>query len=223
MKHDHLLLPIFVMVVVWLTLGWRGAAPAPALTEWPQILAELRHECDPANPEADYTWTQNTMPTERKREAILQRCRRLGARLLPEVRSALAAEKSDEVRGMLTVIAAALGDADSRLPAAKEMTWSYYPALKISAALTLRRLKDRELIPWFRMALKDDHFVVNGGCGLLREKFFPVRSLAETALRDFGIEPMDEETLFRRLTELKKSGLSKQIQQEHQLRLLYGR
>jgi hypothetical protein len=220
MKHEHLLLPIFVVAVVWLTLGWQGTAPAPASTECRQILAELRHECDPANPGADYSWTQNTMPTERKREAILQRCRLLGPSLLPEVRAALAAEKSDEVRGMLTVIAAALGDADCRLPAAKEMTWSYYPALKISAAKTLRRLKDRELIPWFRMAMKDDHFVVNGGCGLLREKFFPVRSLAETALRDFGVEPIDEETLIRKMQQQKMSDFIKRIQSEHQQRLL---
>lgn len=223
MKHEHLLLPIFVVAVMWLTLGWRGTAPAPALTEWPQILADLRHECDPANPEADYTWTQSTMPTERKREAILQRCRRLGARLLPEVRAALAAEQSDEMRGMLTVIAAALGDADSRLAAAKAMTWSYDPALKISAAQTLRRLKDRELIPWFRMALKDDHFVVNGGCGLQREKFFPVRSLAETALRELGVEPIDEDTLFRRSAQLKMKEYHQRIQRvltEHEQRLL---
>jgi hypothetical protein len=190
------------------------------LTEWQQILAELRHECDPANPEADYSWTQSTMPTERKREAILQHCRRLGASLLPEVRAALADEKSDEERGMLTVIAAALGDADSRVPAAKAMTWSYYPALRISAAQTLRGLKDRELIPWFRMALKDDHFVVNGGCGLLREKFFPVRSLAETALRDLGVEPIDEETLLRRMRELKMSEFIKRIGREFPPRVL---
>jgi hypothetical protein len=220
MKHEHLLLPIFVVAVVWLTLGWRGTAPAPALTEWPQILAELRHECDPANPEADYSWTQRTMPTERKREAILQSCRRLGASLLPQVRAAMAMDKDDEVRGMLIVIAAALGDADSRIPAAKAMTWSYYPALRISAAQTLRRLRDRELVPWFRMALKDDHFVVNGGCGLLREKFFPVRSLAETALRDFGVEPIDEETLIRRTAQQKMSDFIKQIQTERQQRLL---
>jgi hypothetical protein len=190
------------------------------LTEWQQILAELRHECDPTNPEADYSWTQSTMPTERKREAILQRCRRLGDSLLPELRAALAAEQSDEVRGMLTVIAAALGDADSRIPAAKAMTRSYYPALKISAAQTLRRLKDRELIPWFRMALKDDHFMVNGGCGRVREKFFPVRSLAETALRDLGAEPMDEETLIRKMQRQKMSDFIKRIQTEHQQRLL---
>ncbi len=220
MKHEHLLLPTFVVSVVWLTLGWRGTAPAPALTEWPQILAELRHECDPANPEADYTWTQSTMPTERKREAILQRCRRLGVGLLPEVRATLAAERSDEVRGMLTVIAASLGDADSRLPAAKAMTWSYYPALKICAAQTLCRLKDRELIPWFRMALKDDHFVVNGGCGLLREKFFPVRNFAEMALRDFGVEPIDEETFFRRIRELKLSEALGHIQRAYSPKLL---
>ncbi len=201
MKHEHLLLPVFVMAVVWITLGWRGKAPVTASGEWRQILAELRHECDPANPEADYSWAQVTLPTERKREAILLRCRLLGAELLPEVRASMATETSDEMQGMLTVIAAELGDADASIPAAKYMTWSGYPALKISAANTLRGLKDRELIPWFRLALKDDHFVVNGGCGIEREKFYPVRSLAESALRGFGIEPIDEETLIRRGSE----------------------
>lgn len=186
------------MAVVWLTLGWRGKTPAPPPWEWWHIVAELRHECDPANPEADYSWTQTTLPTERKREAIVQRCRHLGAGLLPELRASLSAETSDEMRGMLTVIAAALGDADARLPAAKAMTWSGFPAVKICAAKTLRRLKDRDLIPWFRLALKDDHFVVNGGCGLLRERFYPLRSLAEAALRDLGAEPLDEEILFRK-------------------------
>lgn len=203
MKHEHLLLPVFIVAVAWLSLDWRRAVPAvvPTSAEWRQVLAEVRHECNPANPEADYSWAQVTLPTERKREAIVQRCLRLGAGLLPEVRAAMAAEKSDEVRGMLTVIAAALGDADARLSAAKEMTWSGYPALKISAAQTLRRLKDRELIPWFRLALRDDHFVVNGGCGIEREKFYPVRSLAESALRGLGADLQDEETLFKKRSE----------------------
>lgn len=68
--------------------------------------------------------------------------------------------------------------------------------------------------------MKDDHFVVNGGCGLLREKFFPVRSLAETALRDFGVEPIDEETLIRKMQQQKMSDFIKRIQSEHQQRLL---
>jgi hypothetical protein len=70
------------------------------------------------------------------------------------------------------------------------------------------------------MALKDDHFVVNGGCGLLREKFFPVRSLAETALRDFGVEPIHEETLIRRTTQQKMTDFIKRIETERQQRLL---
>jgi hypothetical protein len=70
------------------------------------------------------------------------------------------------------------------------------------------------------MALKDDHFVVNGGCGLLREKFFPVRSLAETALRDLGVEPIDEETLLRRMREVKMSVFIKRIGREFPPRVL---
>ena len=140
------------------------------------------------------------MPTERKREAIIQRCRGLGVKLLPMVRGALECEQDDEARGMLTVIAAALGDATACVPAAKEMVWSEFPALKISAARTLRRLHDPRMVPWFRIALKDGHFLVNGGCGGYRELFFPVRTLAQVALREMNVEPLDEVEIRRRMT-----------------------
>ena len=53
-----LLIAVFVVAVVWLTLGWRGKTPAPVSWEWWHIVAELRHECsDPSNPEADYSWS----------------------------------------------------------------------------------------------------------------------------------------------------------------------
>lgn len=60
-------------------------------------------------------------------------------------------------------------------------------------------------------ASRDSPRALNSGCGLLREKFFPVRSLAETALRDLGAEPMDEETLFRRMREKRLSEALKSL------------
>jgi hypothetical protein len=190
MNKDPVITAVLVVAVVSIALGWRNQPPMETHAEWTEILYDLRHECDPANPEADYSWNQRSMPTERKREVIIQRCCQLGVKLLPKVWGALEFEQDDEVRGMLTVIAAALGDSTACVPAAKQMVWSEFPALKISAARTLRRLHDPRMIPWFRIALKDSHFIVNGGCGRYRELFFPVRTLAQIALREMGIEPL---------------------------------
>jgi hypothetical protein len=211
MNKDPVITAVLVVAVVSIALGWRNQPPMMLHAAWTEILHDLRHECDPANPEADYSWNQRSMPTERKREAIIQRCRGLGAKLLPKVRGALEFEQDDEVRGMLTVIAAALGDSTAFVPAAKEMVWSDFPALKISAARTLRRLHDPRMVPWFRIALKDSHFIVNGGCGTYRELFFPVRTLAQIALREMGVEPLDEEEIYLRT---KIETLTKEIAQE---------
>lgn len=180
MCPDRLTLALLFVLVPCLVLNWREEPPSG----FAGILARLRHECDPMNPDADYTWAQSTRPTERKREAIIAECRGTGRRLLPEVRRALAQERDDELRGMLRIIAAALGDEEALELAYHEMVWSEHPAVRISAARTLRRLKDRRSIEWFLMALRDDHFVVNGACGTLREKFYPVRSLAQIALQE---------------------------------------
>lgn len=180
MSSDRLMVALLLVLVPCLVLKWSDEPPSA----FAGILARLRHECDPNNPDADYTWTQSTMPTERNREAIIAECRSSGRKLLPEVRRALARERDDELRGMLTLIAAALGDEAALRQAYHELVWSEHPAVRISAARTLRRLKDRRSIEWFLMALRDDHFVVNGACGTLREKFYPVRSIAQIALQE---------------------------------------
>ena len=72
---------------------------------------------------------------------------------------------------MLVVIAAALGDGDSIKHAGRLLAWSDFPALRICAAKTLRRLQDARGFEWFLDALDDDHFVLNGACGSLRERF----------------------------------------------------
>ncbi|WP_395752298.1 HEAT repeat domain-containing protein [Prosthecobacter sp.] len=179
-NRNHLIAALLFIFVPCLVLKWNWS-PSPAFAS---ILAKVRHECDPDNPDADYYLRQGSMPTERNREAIIEECRRKGGELLPEVQRQIAQEKDYEVRGMLTVIAAALGDNEAVEKAAREMAWSDYPAVRISAAKTLRRLKDRRTIEWFVTAMQDDHFVVNGACGTLREQFYPVRSIAQVALRD---------------------------------------
>lgn len=191
MSHDRLILGLMFLTVTGLVLNWQEVRPS----DFDDIMARLRHECDPANPDADYYWSQRSMPTERKRDAIIADCRKLGPVLVPKVRHQLALETDEEIRGMLTVIAAALGDMDSVMPAAEQMVWSYYPAVRISAAKTLRRLHDWRTLKFFRFALKDDHFVVNGGCGTYREQFYPVRNLAQIAMREMNVEPVDEDEI----------------------------
>jgi hypothetical protein len=182
MSNDRLLIATLLVLVPCLVLNWRNQV-RPVFGD---ILARLQHECDPANPEADYSWSQRSMPTERKREAIIDDCRKIGAVLLPQVHQQIAHERDDEVRGMLIVIAAALGDGDSVEKAGREMSLSDFPAVRISAARTLRRLQDARAFEWFLDALDDDHFVVNGGCGNLREHFYPVRGIAHAALREMA-------------------------------------
>jgi HEAT repeat protein len=196
MSHDRLMVALLFVFVPCLVLEWSDG-PSPAFAA---ILARLRHECDPANPEADYYWTQSSMPTERKREAIIEDCRRIGARLLPEVRREMAREMDYEVRGMLIVIAAALGDDAAIEQASRQMAWSEYPAVRISAARTLRRLRDRRTIDWFLTVLQDDHFVVNGACGTLREKFYPVRNIAQMALQEVMAERYPDDDEMRRMS-----------------------
>ena len=64
------------------------------------------------------------------------------------------------------------------------MTWTDVPAVRTSAARTLRRLQGRRAFEWFLAALNDDHFGINGGCCTVREKFYPVRSIVHLVLRE---------------------------------------
>lgn len=236
MSHDRFIIALLFVLVPSLVLNWSERS-CPAFAG---ILTRLRHECDPANPDADYSWSQRSMPTERKREAIIQDCRSIGAALLPDVRRQMTQELDDELRGMLIVIAVALGDADSVKKAGQEMAWSDFPAVRISAARTLRRLQDPRTIEWFLDAMDDDHFVVNGGGGTLREKFYPVRCIARLALREVAsrhpddlvaqrwggllneMEPFETfEDLSRRLVEAKKREL--EAMAEAELRLKRGK
>lgn len=191
MSKDHFIAAAFLLVVTSITLQWREPSPP---SDWRQILADLRHECDPANPDADYSTVQSVMPTERKRAAILERCLEVGPDLLPWIKAAREAETDDELRGMLTVIAASLGDVPSRLPTAKAMIGEFFPALKISAAHVLRPIQDPALVPWFRTAMEDWHLITSSGCGIQGEVYFPVRTIAALALneRNLPAETHDE-------------------------------
>ena len=180
MNPDRLLVALLFVLVPCVVLEW-NEGPSSAFAG---ILARLRHECDPANPDADYSWFQRSMPTERKREAILSDSREIGVKLLPELRRELARERDSEMRGMLWVMAADLGDEAAMVQTTQELEWSWFPAVRMSAVRTLRRLRDRRSIECLLRALQDEHFVVNGGCGTLREKFYPVRIFARLALQE---------------------------------------
>lgn len=196
MSKDHLLTAAVLVLITSFTLHWRKS---PIRQDaWQPILEAVRHECDPANFDADYSFAQKTLPTERKRAALLQRSLDLGPGLLPRIKDDLQREPDEEVRGMLTVFAAALGDKDSIEPAARIMTGPDFPALKITAAKALLPIRDPRLIEWFRLAMDDWHFVVNGDCGLQRERFYPVRAIAARALTERHLTAETDAQLRRR-------------------------
>lgn len=197
MSKHHLITATLLVLVTSLALRWRETPVRQ--WDWQPILEAVRHECDPENPGADYSFTQSAMPTERKRAALLQRCLDLGPGLLPWVKDSLRREPDEEVRGMLTVFAAALGDADSIKPAARAMNGHDFPALKITAAKALLPIRDPRLIAWFRLAMNDWHFVVNGDCGLQREQFYPVRAIAAKALMMRNLPPESYDQMLARI------------------------
>jgi hypothetical protein len=209
MNRDAFITAVLTMVVAMGVLAWRET-PQSGAGVWEQVLADLRFECDPASPGTDYTWAQSSLPTERRREQIIERCRNEGADLLRKVKARIALGEEDaEMHAMLIVIAAALGDAESCMLAARAMVYSDYPAVRISAAKTLRRLRDPRTVTWFRSALYDDHFVVNGACGTLREQFFPVRALAHLAL----LEMVGEAETVEQIVERKKGEVQKVVEE----------
>ena len=233
MSADRVLVVLLFVLVPCLVLNWGGVGE-PAFEE---ILARLRHECDPENPEADYYWSQRSMPTERKRQAIIDDCRKIGSALLTHIHRQIEHEADEEVRGMLIVIAASLGHTPSLEQAGREMTMSDFPAVRISAARTLRQLHDPASIDWLLLALNDGHFVINGGCGTLREKFYPVRGIARLALLETaakhpenralqhwkslleGMSPEDSyDDLWRRWREAKMRELEEMARAEYFLR-----
>jgi hypothetical protein len=117
---------------------------------------------------------------------ILERLHELREAAAPEVARRLEQPRNDEFVEMLIVLAAGLGDCSMITPAAKLMAYSEYPAVRLSAARELRMLRDPQTLEWFEYAaLHDDRCVRNDGCGRTVELFYPVRTEAELALRDF--------------------------------------
>lgn len=188
MRRAFLIAIFLIALVTAITLRRPTPPPSTAPASHPafaSILKSLEHECDPANPEGDYGWTQKSPPTEQRREKLIEQCVNIGPALLPDVQAAMKSTTNPELRGMMIVLSAALGDGNAVESAAKEMLWADSPAVRLCAAQTLRRLRDPRTTGWLENALLDDHFVQNGGdCGGQLELFFPVRVTAELALRE---------------------------------------
>ena len=150
------------------------------------VFLRLQRECDPGNPNADYAWATSAPPTERQRLALLEQCRKAGLAWLPSLSVWQKKAGDSELGQMLQVAALAMGDRDQWLPVCHLMVWSDHPAVRLSAARELRRLRDPRVAEWFESALDDARFVLNSDCGTGPERFYPVRVVAELALRDLG-------------------------------------
>ena len=182
MKHRLILAACVLAMAVALVLTHeQPRVPHPAFAG---LLERLAKECDPDNPGADYAWSQSAMPTELRRDELIAECRRIGPSLIPDLRAEIDGTRNAELRGMLIVIAAALADESQLVPAARQMVYADSPAVRLCAAKELGRLRDPRTREWFEEALQDERFVVNGGCGTGRDLFYPVRALAQLALKE---------------------------------------
>jgi hypothetical protein len=153
------------------------------------LLAQLARECDPDSPGNDYAWSSKAPPTERHRRMILEQLHRMREEALTVVKSRLKNPPNDEFGEMLVVLAAALGDPGKVVPAAKLMAYSEHPAVRLCAARELQKLRDPQIIEWFEYAaIHDDRCVRNDDRGSFVEFFYPVRTVAGLALKDFGLE-----------------------------------
>ena len=88
---------------------------------------------------------------------------------------------------MLTITMAVLGDKAAVNLAAQLMLNSDKPAVRIVAALELRRLKDKTLLEPFKRAMTDSFKRQRGGCLGPEMMIFPVRTIASDALVDLGM------------------------------------
>lgn len=158
------------------------------------ILQALEKECAPDSPFNDYVWSTNAPPTERHRRQMLETLHGLKRAALEEVQERIRSDTSPtdnqrEFGQMLVILAAAMGDDSQIIPSSMLMAYSEYPAVRLCAARELRKLRDCRCVEWFEFAARnDDRFVKGDGCGGTREVYYPVRTVAELALRDLGVE-----------------------------------
>lgn len=179
-----------------LGIGWLvPTQPAPSTTAqndsdlwevW-TLLTRLEKECQPDAPSNDYSSTSSAPPTERNRREIIGRLHDLRETAYTEVKTRLEKVRDGEFGEMLIVLAAGLGDAGKVIHAAQIMAYSQYPAVRLCAARELRRLRDPRTAEWFDYVLiNDERRVHNDHCSRSVEFYYPVRTVAELALKDMG-------------------------------------
>jgi hypothetical protein len=183
--------------VVVLVAGWLSdIRERPERSEVQALLLRIESECNPDSPANNYEWSSNAPPTEKHRREILERLHELREAAADEVRVRLLKKRIDEFGEMLVVIAAAMGDETKIIPAAKLMAYSEHPAVRLSAARELMKLRDSRTVEWFEYAAcNDDRRVRNDGCGRTAEYYYPVRTVAVLALKDMGVEFKSPEQL----------------------------
>lgn len=152
------------------------------------LLTRLEKECHPLSPSNDYSFSNSAPPTERRRREILARLHELRETASTEVKNRLESAREDEFGEMLVVLAAGLGDAAKVDHASQIMAYSQYPAVRLCAARELRKLRDPRTVEWFEYALhNDERRVHNDHCGRTPEFYYPVRTVAELALKEMGL------------------------------------
>lgn len=153
------------------------------------LLQQLERECDPESPDNNYDWTLNAQPTEHKRGELLKQLNAIGPVSLAEVQACRQREVNTEYHEMLTLVAMTLGDDAALEETARNMAYSTHPAVRLCAARELRKRRDRRMEEWFQLALRDDRSVRNDACGRESHRYYPVRVVAELALKEMGICP----------------------------------
>jgi hypothetical protein len=171
------------------SLVWSADARARPADSISDILKKLKNECDNPKISNDSAWISYCSETELKRIGCIAALKLLGPVAEAQVRQELAAAKG-EYREMLVVTLAAFGDNTSIWQAGRLMVKAKLPAVRVCAALELRRRKDKRLIEPFKQALADPFQRMDGRC-VMPGMLYPIRNIATDALVGLGIE-LDE-------------------------------
>ena len=175
---------LLLLGVAWLAQRQSAPSSNPAQQS---LLNELQAESDSTAPTSDYTYYPGP-PTEMRRRDLIARFRAIGPAALPDIRSRLQQQdNSIEFSEMLTLVATALGDETTLISTAKLLAWSPSPAVRMSAVRVLRQRHDPRATEWLTAALNDERYVLTCGCGAPRERYYPVRTVAEITLQEMGV------------------------------------
>lgn len=191
MKLSPLITHVVVVIGVSSIALWQvpPQPKAPATTAVSALLDELESECDLRSPGNDYQFYP-VPPTEARRHRLISHLQTTGPAALTEIRVRRQQTTNVEYAEMLLIASAAAGDKASFAAACRLMVWSPSPAVRMSAVRLLRQFRDPRGAEWLQTAaLNDDRFVLSCGCGAPRERYYPVRTVAEIALAELAAVP----------------------------------